>query len=105
MNTFPFFNFFEFKNVETIKAITKVISENEGILPEKMGDYLFYAHVKKKAGLLIKAKAMINQFNHEHQLCLSDSIGIMHLALNDIEAESRKVGDQYVELHNKVNKK
>ena len=101
MNTFPFFNFFEFKNKETGKAIEKAISQNEGILSEKMGEYLFYSHVKRKADLFLKARDILNQFRETNKLCLSDLMGVIHLALSDIDSEAKKAGDKYMELHKK----
>ena len=93
-----FFNFFEFKNEETAKAIAQIISQNEGILPEKIDRYLHLLEAKKKGKLMLEMKYLLKKFRGEYKLCLSDLMGLTQLAMNDIDTEARKLGEKYASM-------
>jgi len=100
------FPFFDFKNEETLPAIMEVISQYEGILPEKIDQYFHQVHSKKKAQLFVEAKRYLQKFWLEHpHLALSDFCGLINLALDDIKLNMFKKGDQFVDFLKKRGKK
>ena len=93
----PLFPFFSFKNKETEKEILKIISQNEGILPERLKEYINFIHSKKNADLFIEAKLFINSFwKRNNHLSLSEVVGLFDIALMDIKLDVFKKGNEFV---------
>ena len=91
------FPFFSFKNKETEREILKVISQNEGILPERLKEYISFVHSKKNADLFIEDKLFINSFwKRNNHLSLSEVVGLFDIALMDIKLDVFKKGDDFV---------
>lgn len=89
---------FTFKNAETSTEIAKAISQCEGILPENLNSYIFFASATKQAQHLIEMKQHLTKFWTAHQhLSLSELVGLTNLALLDIQLQTFKKGDAYKE--------
>ena len=99
MSDSSLFSFFSFKNKETEKEILKVISQNEGVLFEKLENYLNYVHSKKNAELFLEAKTFINAFWRKNKhLCLSEVVGLFDNAMMDIKLEVFREGENFVKI-------
>lgn len=97
-NNPPLFNYFQLKNIETAKEIERVISQYEGVLPDKVEKYLADAHSMVKGLLFYRAKDAIKQFwlDNRH-LTLSDVKGLIDLAMDDIQRDFLGKADKLTE--------
>ena len=91
------FPFFSFKNKETEKEILKIISQNEGVLPEKLPQYLGLLHSKKNAEMFIDARDFIETFWKKHNhLSISEVVGLFDMDFLDAKLDTIKLGNDFV---------
>ncbi len=94
----PLDSFFKFKNKETGEAILKILNSHEGILEDKAGKYLNFAHSRVKAQLFVDVKFVVRRFWADHpELPFSDVLGLFNMVLMDMQHDIIKKGDEFVE--------
>ena len=95
--------FFLFKNKETETELIRLISQYEGVLPEKVDNYLAVCHSRKKAELVVETKNYLKAFwNSYKELTLADFVGLINLTLLDIQLDMFKIGDNFVKIMRRV---
>jgi len=96
-------SFFLFKNKETEIELRRMISQYEGILPEKVDNYLAVCHSRKRAELVFEAKNYLKAFWTAHkELTLADFVGLINLTLLDIQLDMFKIGDNFIKIIREV---
>ena len=96
-------SFFLFKNKETEIEFRKLISQYEGVLPDKIDNYLAVCHSRKKAELVVEAKNYLKAFWSAHkELTLADFVGLINLTLLDIQLDMFKIGDNFIKMYKGV---
>ena len=97
-NKSPISSFFLFKNKETEKEIERVISQCEGVLPEKFEAHLKFAHAKKKAMLVGEFRTILRALWTKHNyLPFTDFKGLVDFAMSDMQHKIIKIGDKYID--------
>ncbi len=92
----PFISSFTFKNKETEKEVIRVISQNEGVLPEQVDRYLNHAYGKKKAKIMIELKHLLESFyNSNPSLSFSEFKGLLNMVLTEMHLERIKKADKF----------
>jgi len=101
------FPFFKFKNKETEVEIKRLISQYEGVLPEKVENYLSACHSIRMADLVVETKDYLKEFwkQHNKELSLTDFIGLINFTLLDIQMDMFKRGDNFIKMYNEARRK
>lgn len=81
-------NFFRFKNEKTSEEILKAISINEGVLEDKMEDYLNLAHHKATGQQYVDIRnKVVDIWLQNKQLSITEFCGLIDSILIDMRVE------------------